>query len=627
MKSKTAPTGIMLYAKNSGLTSFSSLWSIKHALGTEKVGHTGTLDSFADGLLVVLAGNLTHLVPHVTGFTKTYEAIVCFGRETDTLDPTGRTVKTCAAVSRKDLEEAIPKFTGAILQTPPAFSALHVDGKRASDLVREGKEVRLESRQIFIYSIRVHDFLDNVSLDGCTYAKLEITCSKGTYIRALARDIAASAGSCAHLCALRRTRVGPFNLEDAACYSSLGEFNIHSGMEVEKKIQQEEGKSLLEKAEEKIFSRKKEKTPRQKDSDKKIADIKSRFLNFTPDLAALCGFECFTLKNESEKKYANGKPLSGRMFDAMEGLEVSRDFFVKDEAAVYYSDGKFAGIIRCSDGHLRYGFVVPRGKKSMQVFTWNELCDGAFPVQWKKKGSAITVGSFEAVHRGHQELISAVTGAGSLVSGVVTFASSISRHNPRNIFTLGQRLEFFESLGLDFAVVIDFNEDFSRMDGKSFIATLVEKCALRFLAEGRDFKCGYQGSCRMEDVQSLAGDMGFELKTVDYIRLAEEKVGSSRIKGLIEEGQLEQVTSMLGRPFSCSLEGLKWTEKSRGQAMSVFESAAGQNQVLPKNGTYSVVARFSDGSRLHTELFIEGNTLNLQLPTKKYANMVVSVEF
>ena len=92
MKSKSAPSGIMLYAKSSGLTSFSSLWSIKHALCTEKVGHTGTLDSFADGLLVVLSGNLTHLVPHVTGFTKTYEAIVCLGKETDTLDPTGEYV-------------------------------------------------------------------------------------------------------------------------------------------------------------------------------------------------------------------------------------------------------------------------------------------------------------------------------------------------------------------------------------------------------------------------------------------------------------------------------------------------------------------------------------------------------
>ena len=86
-KKKNDLSGLVLLAKKSGSTSFSSLWDIKHALGTDKVGHTGTLDSFAEGLLVVLTGNLTHLVPHITGFTKTYEAVVCFGKETDTLDP------------------------------------------------------------------------------------------------------------------------------------------------------------------------------------------------------------------------------------------------------------------------------------------------------------------------------------------------------------------------------------------------------------------------------------------------------------------------------------------------------------------------------------------------------------
>ena len=140
MKSKaTAPSGIMLYAKSSGLTSFSSLWSIKHALGTDKVGHTGTLDSFADGLLVVLSGSLTHIVPHITGFRKTYLAVVCFGSETDTLDPTGDVVGKKDPVTRQQLESVLPGFTGALLQTPPLYSAVHVDGVRSSDAVRSGK--------------------------------------------------------------------------------------------------------------------------------------------------------------------------------------------------------------------------------------------------------------------------------------------------------------------------------------------------------------------------------------------------------------------------------------------------------------------------------------------------------
>lgn len=166
-KTKNKVSGVMLYAKTPGITSFSSLWSIKHALKTEKVGHTGTLDSFAEGLLVVLSGNLTHLVPHITSFTKTYQAVVCFGKETDTLDPTGDVVKTGAAVSKEQIEVALKKFTGAVLQVPPVYSALHVDGKRASDLVRGGNEIHLESRQVFVYKM---NFLILKSLQKMTLA-------------------------------------------------------------------------------------------------------------------------------------------------------------------------------------------------------------------------------------------------------------------------------------------------------------------------------------------------------------------------------------------------------------------------------------------------------------------------
>lgn len=628
MKSKAAPSGVMLYAKSSGPTSFSSLWSIKHALGTEKVGHTGTLDSFADGLLVVLSGHLTHLVPHVTGFTKSYEAIVCFGKETDTLDPTGEIIKTLAPVTKEQIEGILSKFTGAILQTPPAFSALHVDGKRASDLVREGKEVALESRQIFIYGLELCEYLDNKAVDGCTYAKLKVTCSKGTYIRALARDIALELGSCAHLCALRRTQVGPFRLEDAACCKSLGEFTIAAGMVSESKIRLEkENKSFLERAEEKLFSKKKEKKPRPKDSEEKVADIKSHFLEFDSELAALCGFECDMLKPEAERNYNNGRPLSSRMFERMENLAVNKEFYVQDEIAVFYKDSSFAGIIKKQPERLHYGFVVPHGKKSIRVFTWKEICDGAFPHQWKKKGSAITVGSFEAIHKGHQELVDFVLAEKNLVSGIVTFASSISREDGRNIFTLRQRLDFFESLGIDFAIVIDFNEDFAKLSGEQFFEILSEKCCLKFLAEGKDFKCGYKGSFAMEQISVLSVKMGFVLKQADYVEYQGLKVSSSRIKKEIAAGNFAEVREMLGRPFAISLKGHKFVKKAEGSDLSAFETLLSDDQVFPEKGSYKVVVSFADGNILHSELNIEENRISLLLPTQKYADNAVAVVF
>ncbi len=282
MKNKNSVSGIMLYAKTPGPTSFGSLWSIKKALSTDKVGHTGTLDSFAEGLLVVLTGSLTHLVPHITGFSKTYQAVICFGKTTDTLDPSGKILKTGPIPEREDIEKTLESFKGPVLQVPPVYSALHVEGKRASDLARDGKEVKLESRQIVIYDIKLLDF-------SAPYALIEVNCSKGTYIRALARDIAVSLGTEAYLSALRRTRVGPFKLEDAACYNELKPFTIENAI-----------------ANDNIFSHGKIEKSGKKDSLEKIYDIRSHFLTFTSELAFSLGFKADVLKEEYKKAYLNG---------------------------------------------------------------------------------------------------------------------------------------------------------------------------------------------------------------------------------------------------------------------------------------------------------------------------------
>lgn len=342
--------GVMLYAKAPGLTSFSSLWSIKHALGTDKVGHTGTLDSFADGLLVVLSGHLTHLVPHITGFKKKYLAVVCFGVETDTLDPSGQITSKSCAVDRKTVEDVLPKFTGAILQVPPVYSALHVNGKRASDAIREGNSVQMEPRQVFIYGNTLVDFKEATEDDPCSYALLEITCSKGTYIRALARDIAHEIGSVAHLSALRRTEVGPFKIQDAACYGKLSEFTIENGIKNDRFFADLRDNPPL--AEKKYV----------KDSEETVNDIKNHLLPFNPELAFKCGFKVDLLKRDSEKNYLNGRPLHGGMFKWLDWPEdfEANEYKSDNEIAVFYEDMAFAGMICRGDFRMRYGFVVPK---------------------------------------------------------------------------------------------------------------------------------------------------------------------------------------------------------------------------------------------------------------------------
>ena len=214
LNDKFPADGIVLYAKQSGITSFTSLWAIKHALNTSKVGHTGTLDNFADGLLVVLSNRMTKFVSHITDFDKTYEAIVKLGEETDTLDRDGNIIKTAAIPSEKEFMEAAKSFVGEIDQFPPVYSAIQIKGQRASDLIRQGKTVEVKSRRVEIY--------ENIVVElKMPYVHLRIKCSKGTYIRSLARDIAYKCNSVAHLVSLRRTSVGPFLLKDAVGYNKL----------------------------------------------------------------------------------------------------------------------------------------------------------------------------------------------------------------------------------------------------------------------------------------------------------------------------------------------------------------------------------------------------------------------
>ena len=200
--------GIILLDKPSGQTSFQSLAELKRRLGTRRVGHAGTLDRFAEGLLVVLAGRMTRLCSFATSLDKEYVAVFTFGRGTDTLDPEGATTAEGPVPGRQDVLDVLPSFLGTIPQVPPDYSAVHVGGKRAYQSARAGESPILAPRNITIEKLEVIDFV------GAELA-LRISCSKGTYVRSLARDVAARLGTCAFVSALRRTRIGGFRLADA----------------------------------------------------------------------------------------------------------------------------------------------------------------------------------------------------------------------------------------------------------------------------------------------------------------------------------------------------------------------------------------------------------------------------
>lgn len=210
-------SGVLLVDKPRGITSHDVVARTRRAFGTRKVGHAGTLDPMATGLLLIGIDGSTRLLTYLVGLGKTYEATIRLGETTDSDDADGEITARAgeaalAAVSEERIGAGIAKLTGAIEQVPSAVSAIKVDGRRAYDRVRAGETVELKARAVTVSRfdrIDVRRSGDGIEID------VAVDCSSGTYIRALARDLGADLGVGGHLTALRRTRVGAFDVADA----------------------------------------------------------------------------------------------------------------------------------------------------------------------------------------------------------------------------------------------------------------------------------------------------------------------------------------------------------------------------------------------------------------------------
>jgi tRNA pseudouridine55 synthase len=200
--------GFLLVDKPAGMSSHDVVAAVRRSRGRVRAGHTGTLDPFATGLLLVALGRATRLIRFVPAEPKVYRAIMAFGLSTDTDDVTGKPGEEGPIPGDDEVLESIRRLTGTFLQVPPAYSARHVDGRRAYAVARRGGDPGLAPATVSVYGWEVHALADG---------RLEttITCGPGTYIRALARDLGRLCGTVAHLVSLRRTRIGPFDVRDA----------------------------------------------------------------------------------------------------------------------------------------------------------------------------------------------------------------------------------------------------------------------------------------------------------------------------------------------------------------------------------------------------------------------------
>jgi tRNA pseudouridine55 synthase len=214
--------GLVIVDKPAGWTSHDVVGKLRRLAGTRRVGHAGTLDPMATGVLVIGIEKATRLLGHLALSRKTYEATIRLGQSTNTDDAEGEVIATASAagVGDDELRTAIGALTGRLEQVPPQVSAIKVDGKRAYKRARAGEELELAARPVTVYDFAVRAVRrtgERIDVDA------SITCSSGTYIRALARDLGAALGTGGHLTALRRTRVGPYDLSMAKTIEQLTE--------------------------------------------------------------------------------------------------------------------------------------------------------------------------------------------------------------------------------------------------------------------------------------------------------------------------------------------------------------------------------------------------------------------
>lgn len=220
-------SGSLLIDKEKGLTSRQEVNNVSHLLNEKKAGHIGTLDPFADGLLIVLLGKATKISSFLEGMDKTYLGKLKLGEKTDTADLTGKIIETkeTPQLNKDKIEEVFKSFLGKQSQLPPMYSALKVAGKELYKYAREGQEIKRKERTINIYELKLLSFKDN---EIEFIAKV----SKGTYIRTLGEDIASKLGSVGHLVSLTRLAIGPFSLEKAKKSNEVSSKDLISTMDM-----------------------------------------------------------------------------------------------------------------------------------------------------------------------------------------------------------------------------------------------------------------------------------------------------------------------------------------------------------------------------------------------------------
>ena len=517
--------GVLVLAKAAGPTSHDMVGLVRRLSGTRRVGHGGTLDPFAAGVLPIFLGLGTRVVEYHMGDDKEYRATICFGWTSPTDDRDGELTRGDGpAPSKEDLEQALTAFRGQIEQRPPAFSALKVGGRRAYQLARQGQPLELAPRSVKI------NRLDLIEWDGTDperpTAVVEVECGAGTYIRSLARDIGERLGCGAYLGALTRTRSGPFRLEDSHAVETVRNaaaigpaalagllLPIDSGLE-------SIPPAPLTDDEVAATSRGQQVKPAQRPHAEAGAHV--RLIDARATLVGI-------------GSWRGGRIVPEKMF------VVPPSKAREPEVAAAEAPGG------PGEPRLQYARAgVP-----------HEVVLGVDDLRPDMGRLYVAVGVFDGLHRGHLYLLRELRHAASRANArpaVITFDAHpeevVLGLAPALLCDPDERIVRLAAAGAEVTVVQHFDHSLRTTSYQEFVARIRSKVELAGFVMTPDAAFGYERRGTPETLAMLGKAEGFEVSVVHSLLLDGEQVRSSEIRKRVAAGDLVAAQRMLGRPLS-----------------------------------------------------------------------------
>ena len=562
--------GILVLAKPPGPTSHDMVALIRRLSGARRVGHGGTLDPFAAGVLPVFLGLATRLVEYHMGDDKAYRATVCFGASSPTDDRDGELVPSGRpGPTRETAEAALASFRGPIEQRPPAFSALKVGGRRAYQLARQGVALELAPRAVKINRLELVEW-DGSDPDRPT-AVLEVECGAGTYIRSLARDLGERLGCGAYLGALTRTRSGPFRLEDARSLDVVRAAAKNPTALAALTLPMDaglEGIPVAPLTDEEVAaaSRGQQVRPDHKPQVEQGATI--RLLDPRQELVGIGSWRA-------------GRIVPEKMFVVPPSVGGS------NTVASAAAPAKAAESGGRGEPRLQYARAgVP-----------HEVIAGVDELSPELGRLYVAVGVFDGLHRGHlyllRELRHAAARAGARPA-VITFDAHpeevVLGLAPALLCDPDERLVRLAAAGAEVTVVQHFDHSLRTTTYQDFVARIRDHVDLAGFVMTPDAAFGYERQGTPEALAALGKQKGFEVTVVHSLLLDGEQVRSSEIRRSVASGDLAAARRMLGRPISVTGRVVEEAGLPDGAGVSDritlrFDVPV----VLPPAGRYSVL--------------------------------------